>query len=144
MFSGGYNNSIDSKGRAIVPAKFRQALGSDCKLVRGIDNCLFLFPVEQWRAYKAAHIDSRPEEDPKARRLKRLFNYNSIDIVVDTQGRINIPQDYRDTAGIVKEMVNIGNSDRIEIWSKERFEEEMNPSEESLGDLLSSMQPYAV
>jgi MraZ protein len=142
MFSGGYNNSIDDRGRAIIPSKFRQSLGKECKLVKGFDGCLYLFPINSWQKYKENHIDNRPDEDENARKLKRLFNYNSLDVEVDSQGRISVPANYREYASIQKEMVNIGNSDRIEIWSKERFEQEVEPDSQKLDEIFSTMKQY--
>jgi MraZ protein len=142
MFVGNYSNSADVKGRAMIPVKFRHRLGERCMLVKGFDACLYLYTEENWHAYKAAHIDNRPDEDPQVRNLKLFFYGNSRECEIDRQGRIIIPPDYMAHAGVEKEMVNIGFGDHIEIWGKEQYEALMASAEMNPKELFSGMQKY--
>jgi MraZ protein len=111
-------------------------------LVKGFDRSLFLYPMEQWAQYTAEHIDSRPDEDEDAMDVKFLFYSNSQTCEIDKQGRINIPQDFVEHAGIEREMVNIGFKNRVQIWSKEMFDAKMEALAPRGKELFSSMSKY--
>ena len=119
-FKGEYNHTVDAKGRLIVPAKFREALGETFVVTKGLDGCLFLYPNEEW-----AIIETKFRELPlttkDARKLSRFFFAGAADCEVDKQGRILLPAVLRDFAAIGKEVVLVGVLNRVEIWSKERW-----------------------
>jgi MraZ protein len=142
MFAGKYNNAIDVKGRCIVPAKFRNELGSSCYLVKGFDNDLYLYPCAYWDKYTDEHFENRPDEDGDAMDIKLMFYANTLPCEIDKQGRINIPQDFLDYAGVTRDMVNIGFKNRIQIWAKERFDEKMADIAPRGRELFSSMNKY--
>ncbi|MDR3072590.1 MAG: division/cell wall cluster transcriptional repressor MraZ [Clostridiales Family XIII bacterium] len=119
MYRGNYSNSIDGKGRCILPAKFRPLLGERCVLVNGFDPCVYLFSVEDYDAYVKEYIVPLPDEDDAAAKVKFYFYSSVYECDIDAQGRITIPQKFLDHANIVKEMENIGFSNRIEIWAKQ-------------------------
>lgn len=121
MFMGEYNHGIDAKGRIIVPAKFRESLGETFVVTMGLDGCLFLYPQEEWDRF-AADLKSLPGSR-EARQLQRYFMAGAALCDVDKQGRVLIPQKLRDHAGLKKEIVFVGVMNKIEIWSKERWEE---------------------
>lgn len=121
MFMGEYNHGIDTKGRIIVPAKFRESLGETFVVTMGLDGCLFLYPQEEWDRF-AADLKSLPGSR-EARQLQRYFMAGAALCDVDKQGRVLIPQKLRDHAGLKKEIVFVGVMNKIEIWSKERWEE---------------------
>lgn len=142
MFIGNYSNSIDSKGRAIIPAKFRHGLGEKCVVTKGVDKCLYIFTQDSLMKYAEEHIMNRPDEDEEARKLKLSFFSNIIECEVDKQGRIKLPADYLKYAGIEKEMVNIGVIEYIQVWAKEIHESTINDPEMDQSELMTSMTKY--
>ena len=122
MFMGEYNHSIDAKGRAILPAKFREQLGDVFVITKGLDKCLFVYPKSEWE-----HIEEKFREVPlttkDARMFARFFFASAAECEGDKQGRVNIPQSLRMYAGLDKDIVSIGVLNRIEIWAKDAWEE---------------------
>ena len=137
MFVGKYYNSIDSKSRVIVPAKFRLELGSRCIVAKALDKCLTVYPFEQWEKFVNEKLELLPDSNPQARRLKRHFRSSAAECDVDKQGRMKIPQDLAEYAGIDKDLVTIGSNRTIEIWSKENWHEELD---EDTGELMNASE----
>ena len=100
MFVGKYYNSIDSKSRVIVPAKFRLELGGRCIVAKALDKCLTVYPFEQWEKFVNEKLELLPDSNPQARRLKRHFLSSAAECDVDKQGRLTIPQELKEYAGI--------------------------------------------
>lgn len=121
MFMGEYNHTIDTKGRLIVPSKFREALGDTFVVTKGLDGCLFVYDNQEWNAFEEK-LKSLPITNKEARQFARFFLAGAAEVEVDKQGRILVPNILREFAQINKEVVLIGVASRIEIWSKERFE----------------------
>ena len=122
MFMGEYNHTIDAKGRLIVPSKFREKLGNEFIATKGLDGCLFVYPNEEW-----ANIEEKfrniPLTTKDARKFSRFFFAGAAVCEVDKQGRILIPSVLREFAALDKEVVLAGVGGRIEIWSRDRWEE---------------------
>lgn len=120
MFMGEYNHTIDTKGRIIVPSKFRDALGDVFVVTLGLDGCLFVYPNTEWESFlsKLRNLPGSKE----ARQLQRYFMAGATECEVDKQGRILIPVKLREQAGLDKEVVFVGVLSKIEIWSKERWD----------------------
>lgn len=129
MFMGEYQHSIDAKGRVIIPSKFRDELGDKFVLTRGLDNCLFIFPQEEWQKFEEKLLNL-PVASKDARAFVRYFFSSAIECEIDKQGRLTIPQNLKDHARIEKEIVTIGVMSRVEIWSKQEWE---SYGEENLG-----------
>lgn len=123
MFMGEYNHTIDAKNRLIIPSKFREALGEEFVVTKGLDGCLFVYDNEEWTAFEEK-LKSLPLTNKDARTFVRFFLAGAASVEVDKQGRILVPSVLKDFAGINKEVVLIGVASRIEIWSKERWEDE--------------------
>ena len=121
MFMGEYNHTIDAKGRLIIPAKFREVLGDEFVVTKGMDVCLFVFDNSEWQVF-AEKLRSLPMIDKEVRQFTRFFLAGAASVEVDKQGRILLPSVLRDFAGITKDTVLIGVGSRIEIWSKDRWE----------------------
>lgn len=121
MFMGEYNHTIDAKGRLIIPAKFREVLGDEFVVTKGMDGCLFVFDNSEWQVF-AEKLRSLPMIDKEVRQFTRFFLAGAASVEVDNQGRILLPSVLRDFAGITKDTVLIGVGSRIEIWSKDRWE----------------------
>lgn len=121
MFMGEYNHNIDAKGRLIVPAKFREALGDEFVVTKGMDGCLFVYDNAGWQTF-AEKLRSLPMIDKEVRQFTRFFLAGAASVEVDKQGRILIPSVLREFADITKDAVLIGVGNRIEIWSRDRWE----------------------
>lgn len=126
MFYGEYQHTIDRKGRLILPAKFREVAKSNFiekfYITRGLDKCLFMFSEEEWRSqenkFKGVSFTKQ-----QARTFNRLYFSGAFEVVPDRQGRIIIQQYLKDFANIKKEVVIVGVSNRIEIWSKSSWQD---------------------
>ena len=121
MLMGSYQNSIDAKNRIIVPAKFREDLGSSCVLTVGLDDCLIIYPMSTWEVQQQK-LAALPRSDENARAFIRYVYANATECDVDKQGRILIPASYKDKARFKKDLVTIGLLDRVEIWSREVYD----------------------
>ncbi|WP_456275592.1 division/cell wall cluster transcriptional repressor MraZ [Bacillus sp. AK128] len=138
MFMGEYHHNIDTKGRIIVPSKFRDGLGTTFILTRGLDKCLFGYPLEEWKILEDK-LKTLPLTKKDARAFTRFFFSGAIECEVDKQGRINISAPLLQYAGLEKECAVIGVSNRVEIWSKSGWEEVFSDSEESFADLAENL-----
>ena len=123
MFTGEYDHSLDAKGRIIVPAKFREQLGSSFVMTKGFDGCLFVYSEEEWHRIEE-RLQNQSMISRKNRQFMRTFFAGAAECEVDKQGRLLIPTKLREYAGIDKDVVSIGVYSRVEIWSKERYEAE--------------------
>lgn len=115
---GEYQHSIDAKGRLFIPAKFRESLGAAFVVTKGLDGCLFLYSVQAWDILEDK-INGLPMS--KSRDLQRFFFSSAADCAPDAQGRVVIPQNLRQYAGLTKDVTIIGVSGRAEIWDTERW-----------------------
>lgn len=122
MFTGTYQNSIDSKNRMIIPSRYRDMLGGRCMLTRGFDKCLYIYAMDDYEVL-VDKIRKLPQSDRDVRKFIREFFSNTEECHLDSQGRILIPQHLRDYAGINKGLVTKGAMDKIEIWSTEVLED---------------------
>ena len=126
MFYGEYFHTIDRKGRLILPAKLREVAKGNFVdkffINRGLDGCLFMFSEEEWRTQEQ-RFKSLPITKQQTRTFNRLYFSGAVETVADKQGRILIPQFLKDYAGIKREVIIVGVSNRIEIWSKDKWQE---------------------
>ena len=118
-----YKHNIGSKGRLIIPAKIREALGDNFTLTRGLDNCLYLHPEDEWNEFQNKLKQLPITFNKKARKYVRFFTAGATSCEVDKQGRILIPATLREFATLQKEVIITWNIDKAEIWSKERWDE---------------------
>lgn len=122
MFMSEYQHNIDAKGRLFIPARFREGLGDSFILTKGLDGCLFVYTREEWDALEQK-LRSLPFTRGDARAFVRFFFSGAAICEVDKQGRILIPSNLREHAQLAKDAVIIGVSNRVEIWSKGRWDE---------------------
>lgn len=120
MFMGEYNHTIDTKGRVIIPSKFREVLGDTFVVTKGLDGCLFVYDNTEWNAFEEK-LKTLPLTNRNARQFVRFFLAGAAEVEVDKQGRILIPGVLREFAGLEKDVVLIGVASRIEIWDKEKL-----------------------
>ena len=122
MFIGEYNHTIDTKGRLIVPSKFRESLGDEFVVTKGLDGCLFVYPMEEWAVF-TDKLKDLPLTKKDARQFSRFFLAGAALCEVDKQGRILIPAVLRSFAHLEREVVLAGVGSRIEIWNRQLWEE---------------------
>ena len=120
MFVGEYSHNIDSKGRVIIPAKFREQLGEHFMITKGFEGCLFVYPMSTWEEL-AENLGKLPSNQKSARFLQRTFLSGAAEGEPDKQGKVLITQPHREYADLKKEVVIIGVSKRVEIWDSERW-----------------------
>lgn len=120
MFLGEYQHTLDIKARVIVPAKFREGLGAKFVATKGLDQCVFLFPMDQWSIIESK-VQALSITKPEARLFSRIFFSGATELEIDKQGRFVLPQQLREHAKIEKEMMIVGVSSRVEIWSAEMW-----------------------
>jgi MraZ protein len=140
MFMGEFDHSIDAKGRIIIPSKFREDLGDKFVITLGLDGCLFEFPDQGWQAF-SEELDKLPGTK-EARHLQRTFYSMAVECEADKQGRILIPVKLRESAGLDKDIVFVGVRNKIEIWSKERWEN--NNGYDDMDAIAEHMSQYNI
>jgi len=143
MFIGISNNLIDAKNRVIVPAKYRDELNSKCILTRGLDDCLVFYPMKTWEEQQAKYAQL-PRSNANARAFLRYTYANAVECEIDKQGRTVIPANLRELAHIDKEIVIIGMLDRVELWSKEVYENDENGGKIGPEDLEKFSESFQV
>jgi len=122
MFIGEYRHNTDSKGRIIVPARFRDELGTRLFLTKGLDGCIFVYTPSQWDTI-IQQLNQLPTTKKESRMYIHMVTSKAAECEVDSAGRILMPQNLMDDAGIIKECVILGVSNHVEIWAQKRWEE---------------------
>ena len=142
MFYGEFKHTLDRKGRLIIPSKFRDAFkesyAEKLYLTRGLDACLFLFPEDEWRTQEAK-FKSKPFTKTQTRKFNRLFFSGAAEIIPDNQGRMLIPNYLKQFADIKRDVVLVGVSSRIEIWSQDKWQDYYRSSRESFDEIAENL-----
>ena len=138
MLMGEYHHSIDDKGRLIIPSKFRNELGSDFVITRGLDKCLFIYSKEEWEKI-VNKLSTLPFTKKDARDFLRFFLSGATVCEFDKQGRINITSPLVHYAGLTKDCVIIGVNERLEIWSEESFNTFLSKNEENFSEIAENL-----
>lgn len=137
MFMGEFHHSVDSKGRLIIPSRVREDLGDQFIVTRGLEGCLFIYPKIEWNNIIQKY---KQLPDTKDRRyFMRIFLSGATTCELDKQGRINIPAPLAEYATLEKDCIIIGVDERLEVWSKERWESFINENEENLSDIADNL-----
>ena len=139
MLTGEYSHSIDAKGRLIIPAKFRDILGEDFVITKGLDGCLFLYPNNEWSIFEQK-LRTLPLTNKNARTFTRFFLGSAVDGGLDKQGRVLISSALREFAGLEKDVVLVGVLERVEIWNKAKWDENNAVVEDNMDDIASQME----
>lgn len=141
MFIGEYEHSVDPKNRLALPSKFRAELGAEVVVTRGLDNCLFVYPMTVW-AELAQKLGTMPIGDAETRSFVRLMLAGATDVTMDKQGRVLIPEYLREYAGLAKSVIVAGLYNRLEVWDtqawsqyKQGAEQNTDKIAQKLGDL---------
>ena len=143
MFIGEYKHTIDEKGRLAIPVKFRQDLARGAVVTRGLDASLFLFPKEEWDKL-AEKLAGLPLGKSDSRAFARLMLAGAMDVEIDKQGRMVVPEYLRTYAGITKNTVIAGLFNRLEVWDAGRWEEYKKKTETDVGDIAEKLGELGV
>lgn len=137
MLIGQFEHNVDAKGRINFPAKFREDMGDRFIVTKGLDNCVAVYSMEEW-SRREERFKALP--DSKSRQLKRFFFASATVVEPDKQGRIVLPAVLREYAGLTKDVVVIGASDRAEIWNAERWRADNDEvSSDQMAELMESL-----
>jgi len=139
MFIGEYQHNLDQKGRLAVPVKFRNKLGKGAVVTKGLDDCLFLYTKEEWEKL-AAKLASLPISKSNTRAFARLMLAGAMDVQLDKQGRIILPEYLRKYANLKKKSIIAGLYNRLEIWDDEKWEKYKSGTEKQSGDIAEALE----
>jgi len=143
MFIGEYSHSIDPKKRLAVPVKFRGGLKTKAVVTRGLDKCLFVYPMKVWEEI-AGKLGSLPVGEATTRSFIRLMLSGAVDVDVDKQGRILVPDYLKDYAQLKKQVVITGVYNRLEIWDEDKWKAYKNNSEKNTDEIAEQLGKLGV
>ncbi len=139
MFMSQYNHTVDTKGRLIIPSKFREMLGEEFVVTKGMDGCLFVYANDDWKVFEQK-LTSLPITNKDARKFARFFLAGAAPVEVDKQGRILLPAHLREFAQLDKDVVLVGVGSRIEIWNKDKWESDnVDDDMDAIGASMESL-----
>lgn len=143
MFIGEYSHNLDEKGRLAVPKKFRPDLSHGAVVTKGLDNCLFLFTQEEWQKFmgKLANVTFAKSN---SRAFSRLMLAGAMDVSLDKQGRIMLPEYLRTFAGLKKNIIVAGLYNRLELWDQDKWEEYKKKTEGESNEIAEQMSDLGV
>ncbi|MBU0670608.1 MAG: division/cell wall cluster transcriptional repressor MraZ [Patescibacteria group bacterium] len=143
MFIGEYSHNLDEKGRLAIPIKYRDDLAKGAVVTRGLDNCLFLYPKEEWEklAQKLANLSISKKN---TRAFARLMLAGAMDVELDKQGRIVVPEYLRIFAGMKKKLVVTGLMNRMEIWDESKWNTYKKSTEADSTDIAETLDELDV
>ncbi len=129
MFRGRYEHAIDSKGRTSLPSRFREVLTargeSHLVVTTGLDPCLVAYPVQEWDRFEE-RLSALPQFDESVAMLRRVYVSGAVECEIDKLGRLLIPANLRQHAGLKHELIWAGMGRNLEVWAKNRFEKLRN------------------
>ena len=144
MFYGEHEHTIDRKGRLIIPSRFREVMKEHYTerfvATRGLDRCLFLFPEDEWRTQEGK-FRALSFTKQEARRFNRMFFSGAAELTCDRQGRVLIPVYLKEYAGIKRDVMLVGVSNRIEIWDREEWKKFYEQGKDSYEQLAEKLLP---
>lgn len=143
MFLGEYNYKIDEKKRLAIPVRFRKLLSKKAVITRGLDNCLFLYPIDEWQKL-AEKLSKLPLSQADARGFVRLMLAGAMEVDFDGLGRILIPDYLKNYSGLKKRVIFVGLYDRIEIWDETEFQKYKKKTEMAAGDIAERLKELGV
>lgn len=143
MFIGEYDHTIDDKGRMAVPAKFREAFADGAVVTRGIDNCLFLYTRDEW-VKLANKLATLPISQKNTRAFSRLMLAGAMDVELDKQGRVVLPEYLRAYADMRRKVVVAGLLNRLEIWDEGEWAKYKSGTEKSSVDIAEALGELGV
>ncbi|PIZ00694.1 cell division/cell wall cluster transcriptional repressor MraZ [bacterium (Candidatus Gribaldobacteria) CG_4_10_14_0_8_um_filter_33_9] len=143
MFLGEYNYKIDEKKRLAIPVRFRKLLSKKAVITRGLDNCLFLYPIDEWQKL-AEKLSKLPLSQADARGFVRLMLAGAMEVDFDGLGRILIPDYLKNYAFLKKQVVIAGLYNRVEIWDEDKWQEYQKKTEMEVGDMAERLKELGI
>ncbi len=141
MFTGEFQHTLDGKGRVIIPSRLRDGLGERFVVTRGLDQCLFVYPTSEWVRLEQK-MKQLPFTKRDSRAFSRLFFSGAMEVEADKQGRVLIPQNLREYAGIEKDVMFIGVSNRVEVWSEAAWKDYFGQANENYEELAEKLVDF--
>ena len=138
MLIGEYHHNIDLKKRVALPAKFRRELGNKMVITRGLDNCLFLYPLKQWQKI-SEKLSEMPIGQADTRGFNRFMLAGAVEVDLDSMGRVLLPDYLRNFAGLKNKVVIAGVSNRLEIWDENKWDKYKMKIEKNADDLAEKL-----
>ena len=143
MFMGEYEHALDSKGRLFIPAKLRENLGERFIITRGLDQCLFVYPLSEWSILQEK-LKELPLNKSDSRAFVRFFFSGATECELDKQGRVLVPSYLRSYANVEREAAILGISNRVEIWDLATWQEYSNQVREEFSQLAEKMVGFGL
>ncbi len=143
MFIGEYRHSIDEKGRLAIPVKFRGDLESGAIVTRGLDGCLYVYTSSEWQKL-ADKLAAMPMSQSNSRAFARLMLAGAMDVAIDKQGRVVLPEYLRAYAGIKKNLVVAGLYNHLELWDESAWDAYKRKTEKDSGDIAEQLGALGV
>ncbi len=141
LFIGEYVHTLDSKNRIIMPSKFREDLGDSFIVTKGLDGCLTVYKMEQWKTL-LEKLEQLPNTKKEARLYIRGLTAKATECLCDTQGRIQLPSFLVKEADLLKQCVFVGVADHVELWSKERWDAYYEDASATFDDIAESLTEF--
>jgi len=138
MFSGEFRHTLDHKGRLAIPARFRQDFEAGLVVTRGIEKCLFIFTLQGWEAYVAT-LNQLPLDKKRSRTVNRYLFSGANKHVPDGQGRILLPANLREFAGLDDEVVVVGANYRLEVWAPDKWQAILEEAEKDIELIMEEL-----
>ena len=138
MFMGEFHHNLDEKNRLIIPSKFRSELGKSFVVTRGLEECLFVYSMDEWNKI-VEKLRSLPFTNKDARTFMRMFLSGATECELDNNGRIIIPSNLLNYASLEKECTVIGVNERLEIWSSSKYENFFNENVVKFSDVAEGL-----
>ena len=138
MFIGEYSHSIDPKKRLALPSKFRKELGKQVVITRGLDKCLFVYPLKTWKEL-AEKLGTLPMGESATRSFVRLMLAGAVDAEVDSQGRVLLPEYLKEYATLDRSVTIAGLFNRLEIWDEKKWNTYKTKAEENTDEVAEQL-----
>jgi MraZ protein len=138
MFLGDHQHTLDAKGRVSLPAKFRADMTGRLVVAKGLDECLYVYPTEEYQRF-VADLLTGSDFDPRKRQLRRFFTSGAVETELDSAGRVSLPANLREYAGLSRDVAVTGNGDRIEIWDADAWAAYNGETAERIEDLAQGL-----
>ncbi len=139
MLAGEFSHNMDTKGRIMIPSKLRESLGERFVLTRGLDNCIFIYPMNEWEKL-AENISKLPLNSKNSRMVSRFFLSAACECELDSQGRVKISGALIEYAELEKECVTLGVNNRLEVWNKNKWNEYVEDIKDNVNDIAEDME----
>jgi len=143
MFIGEYQHTLDNKNRLALPSKFRKNFKGKAVITRGLDSCLFIYPMKEWQTI-AEKLGSMPVGEKATRSFVRLMLAGAVDVDIDSQGRVLVPDYLKSHSMLSREVVIAGLFNRLEVWNKKNWNNYKKSAEKDQDDIAEQLGKLGV